>query len=107
MAKPPAQFCSFCLRPRTEVGLLISGHKAEICSDCVEQAHEIVHAERTSAPGKRASNELKLIKPKQIRAFLDEYVIGQDEAKITLAVAVYNHYKRINQAGKNKDDMLF
>jgi ATP-dependent Clp protease ATP-binding subunit ClpX len=85
--------------------LLISGHKAEICSDCVEQAHEIVHAERTSAPGKRASNELKLIKPKQIRAFLDEYVIGQDEAKITLAVAVYNHYKRINQAGKNKDDI--
>jgi ATP-dependent Clp protease ATP-binding subunit ClpX len=105
MAKPPAQFCSFCLRPRTEVDLLISGHKAEICSDCVEQAHEIVHAERTSAPGKRASNELKLIKPKQIRAFLDEYVIGQDEAKITLAVAVYNHYKRINQAGKNKDDI--
>lgn len=103
MAKTPAQICSFCLRPRTEVDLLISGHKAEICSDCVEQAHEIVHAERISTPKSKASGKVNLHKPKDIKAFLDEYVIGQDEAKITLAVAVYNHFKRINQASIKED----
>ena len=105
MAKTPAQFCSFCLRPRTEVDLLISGHKAEICSDCVEQAHEIVHAESISNHKTKPSGKVKLYKPKDIKAFLDEYVIGQDEAKITLAVAVYNHFKRISQASSKKEEV--
>ena len=105
MAKTPAQFCSFCLRPRTEVDLLISGHKAEICSDCVEQAHEIVHAESISNHKTKPSGKVKLFKPKDIKAFLDEYVIGQDEAKITLAVAVYNHFKRISQASSKKEEV--
>jgi ATP-dependent Clp protease ATP-binding subunit ClpX len=69
----------------------------------VEQAHEIVHAERISTPKSKASGKVNLHKPKDIKAFLDEYVIGQDEAKITLAVAVYNHFKRINQASIKED----
>lgn len=92
--------CSFCGRPKSETKLLISGIGANICDECIEQAVNILH-EEFSGPGtapeeKKEVTELK--KPTEIKAFLDNYVIGQDEAKKVLAVAVYNHYKRLMQA---------
>ncbi|MCK9561503.1 MAG: ATP-dependent Clp protease ATP-binding subunit ClpX [Bacteroidales bacterium] len=88
-------FCSFCGRPREEAPMLISGMHADICNDCVEQAHIIVTEELTyKQTGKTG---FKLIKPADIKAHLDQYVIGQDTAKKVLSVAVYNHYKRLSQ----------
>ena len=88
--------CSFCGRSKGEVGLLISGIDAHICEDCVEQGNEIVLSEGTGKSKKNTKQVLDLKKPKDIKALLDEYVIGQDNAKRTLSVAVYNHYKRLN-----------
>ena len=88
--------CSFCGRSKGEVGLLISGIDAHICEDCVEQGNEIVLSEGTGKSKKNKKTVLDLKKPKDIKALLDEYVIGQDNAKRTLSVAVYNHYKRLN-----------
>ena len=89
--------CAFCGRKASEVRLLIQGIDAEICDSCAEQAHLIVKEQFED--GKKASvpSGLTLKKPAEIKRFLDQYVIGQDEAKRTLAVAVYNHYKRISQ----------
>ncbi|MCB9426960.1 MAG: ATP-dependent Clp protease ATP-binding subunit ClpX [Flavobacteriales bacterium] len=93
--------CSFCGRSKSEVNLLIAGIDAHICDDCIEQGHSIVLEEIKQKKG--VTNELKgdLKKPKEIRAFLDSYVIGQDQTKKTLAVAVYNHYKRLLQEDNN------
>ena len=90
--------CAFCGRKATEVRLLIQGIEAEICDSCAEQAHAIVK-EQFGNEQKNAfdSKGFTLKKPVEIKRFLDQYVIGQDEAKRTLAVAVYNHYKRISQ----------
>ena len=88
--------CSFCGRSKGEVGLLISGIDAHICEDCIEQGNEIVLSEGTGKSKKNKKEVLDLKKPKDIKALLDEYVIGQDNAKRTLSVAVYNHYKRLN-----------
>ena len=91
--------CAFCGRKASEVRLLIQGIDAEICDNCAEQAHLIVK-EQFGEPkqGKGFDSKgLILKKPTEIKRFLDQYVIGQDEAKRTLAVAVYNHYKRISQ----------
>ena len=88
--------CAFCGRKANEVRLLIQGIDAEICDSCAEQAHTIVK-EQFGDGKKFESKGFTLKKPAEIKAFLDQYVIGQDEAKRTLAVAVYNHYKRINQ----------
>ena len=91
--------CAFCGRKASEVRLLIQGIDAEICDNCAEQAHLIVK-EQFGEPkqGKGFDSKgLILKKPIEIKRFLDQYVIGQDEAKRTLAVAVYNHYKRISQ----------
>jgi ATP-dependent Clp protease ATP-binding subunit ClpX len=88
--------CSFCGRSKGEVGLLISGIDAHICEDCIEQGNEIVLSEGTGKSKKNKKTVLDLKKPKDIKALLDEYVIGQDNAKRTLSVAVYNHYKRLN-----------
>ncbi len=85
--------CSFCGRGENEVGLLISGLSGYICDDCAEQAHEIAQINKGSEA--KPLNEKKIPKPKEIKDFLDQYVIGQDEAKKSLAVAVYNHYKRL------------
>ncbi|MBU0489659.1 MAG: ATP-dependent Clp protease ATP-binding subunit ClpX [Bacteroidetes bacterium] len=85
--------CSFCGRNSKEVGMMISGFDAHICDHCAEQAHEIVKSEAKDKP-RRFSLQLK--KPAEIKAFLDNYVIGQEEAKKVLAVAVYNHYKRLD-----------
>ncbi len=87
--------CSFCGRPKDEVQMLISGIRAHICNDCVEQAHLIVTEELTHK--QTAKTGFKLIKPTDIKAHLDQYVIGQDAAKKVLSVAVYNHYKRLSQ----------
>ena len=88
--------CSFCGRDESEVGLLISGIHGFICDDCAEQAHEIVSMNMKGDI--RPLKDRPIPKPKEIKDFLDQYVIGQDEAKKYLSVAVYNHYKRLGQA---------
>ena len=90
--------CAFCGRKANEVRLLIQGIEAQICDSCAEQAHVIVREQFGDGQKNAfASKGFTLKKPAEIKAFLDQYVIGQDEAKRTLAVAVYNHYKRISQ----------
>jgi ATP-dependent Clp protease ATP-binding subunit ClpX len=97
MAKNPLH-CSFCGRSRDEVKILIAGQEGHICENCVEHAREIIDQELTVKDDKgNSSFKLNVKKPVEIKKFLDEYVIGQDEAKKTLAVAVYNHYKRLQQ----------
>jgi ATP-dependent Clp protease ATP-binding subunit ClpX len=88
--------CSFCGRKKSEVNILIAGISGHICDDCANQANQIVNEE---VKGKKANDglDLHLHKPSEIKHFLDEYIIGQDEAKKFLSVAVYNHYKRITQ----------
>ena len=92
--------CNFCGRSEREVKLLITGLNASICEDCAMQAYQIVQqqnvAKGKSKNGSRADNK-SIPKPKEIKDYLDQYVIGQDEAKRFLSVAVYNHYKRLQQ----------
>ena len=95
MAKK-SDVCAFCGRKANEVRLMIQGIDAQICDSCAEQAHTIVK-EQFGSGQKFDSKGYSLKKPAEIKAFLDQYVIGQDEAKRTLAVAVYNHYKSISQ----------
>src|SRR6185369_11749068 len=97
MAKNPLH-CSFCGRNRDEVKILIAGQEGHICENCVEHAREIIEQElmlKSDATG--SEFKLNVKKPMEIKKFLDEYVIGQDDAKKVLAVAVYNHYKRLQQ----------
>ncbi len=95
--------CSFCGRPESSVEILISGLEGFICEDCARQAYEITKAELEKQYGGDFVNNLEeLKKPKEIFNYLNQYVIGQDEAKKTLSVAVYNHYKRLLQ--KDNDD---
>lgn len=90
--------CSFCGRTDKEVKLLITGINGYICENCTEQAYRILQEHDFLAPnGKKKGNALKVPKPQEIKKYLDEYVIGQDEAKRFLSVAVYNHYKRLQQ----------
>ena len=91
--------CSFCGRSRDEVKILIAGQEGHICENCVEHAREIIDQELMVRDEKTANASFKLTikKPMEIKKFLDDYVIGQDEAKKVLAVAVYNHYKRLQQ----------
>ena len=90
--------CSFCGRSRDEVKILIAGQDGHICENCVEHAREIIDQELTVKEDKnKTSFKLSVKKPTEIKRFLDEYVIGQDEAKKVLSVAVYNHYKRLQQ----------
>lgn len=90
--------CSFCGRPESEVGFLITGMNGYICDSCSQQAYEIVkEAMKESAGGAGSLNLKELPKPVEIKEFLDQYVIGQDDAKRYLSVAVYNHYKRLLQ----------
>lgn len=91
--------CSFCQRTKDEVDILIAGEEGHICNDCVEHAMEIISQELHpgNSRAKAKPLPLKMAKPKEIKQFLDEYVIGQDQAKKILAVAVYNHYKRLQQ----------
>jgi len=95
--------CSFCGRERKDVNFLISGVDAFICDQCVEAAYNIVKEEFNNEE-ELDLGEIKLLKPKEIKSFLDQYVIGQDQAKKVLSVAVYNHYKRLTQ--KVEDDEI-
>ena len=96
--KASGSICSFCGRSEKEVNMLISGVSADICDSCAEQAHQII--QESMGAKKNSSHTIdrsKLPDPKQIREYLDGYIIGQDNAKRYLAVAVYNHYKRLLQ----------
>ena len=92
--------CSFCGRDQQDINVMVSGLDGHICDHCVEQAHLVVKQELKAKGGKSAHFILNLIKPAEIKKHLDEFVIGQDDAKKVLSVAVYNHYKRISQKPK-------
>ncbi len=92
--------CSFCGRDKRDTNLLIAGISGHICDNCVEQAYEIVK-EETKKSSQFDINTIKLLKPKEIKKFLDLYVIGQEDAKKTIAVSVYNHYKRLMQTSRH------
>ena len=104
MAKNPLH-CSFCGRSRDEVKILIAGQEGHICENCVEHAQEIIQQELIVREDATPNSQFKLTvkKPVEIKRFLDEYVIGQDDAKKVLAVAVYNHYKRLQQKVADND----
>ncbi|PZP51646.1 MAG: ATP-dependent Clp protease ATP-binding subunit ClpX, partial [Pseudopedobacter saltans] len=105
MAKQSSQLhCSFCGRSRDEVKILIAGLEGHICENCVEHAQEIIAQEITSNVASATSgSKLTMRKPTEIKKFLDQYVIGQEDAKKVLSVAVYNHFKRITQKKSDND----
>jgi ATP-dependent Clp protease ATP-binding subunit ClpX len=117
MADKMLKRCNFCGKPENKVQNMFSAGSCNICDDCVVYCYEMlvgndlipgVENDRTQGKqggAKNAKEPVKLIKPAEIKRILDEYVIGQDEAKTTLAVAVYNHYKRINSIGSETDDV--
>ncbi len=100
------EHCAFCGRPASQVDMLIHGTDACICSDCAERAKEIVDTSLRSARAQSVEADFgELPKPKDIKAYLDQYIIGQDDAKKFLSVAVYNHYKRLlSQQDEAADD---
>ena len=102
MSKEENLECSFCGRKKVETDLLIAGMDAHICDKCIEQAHGIVLDEIQDVATTATSTDLELKKPQEIKTFLETYIIGQDQTKKTMAVAVYNHYKRLLQ--KKSDD---
>ena len=104
MAKDEVLECSFCGRKKPETDLLIAGLDAHICDKCIEQAHGIVLEEIAENNTSSLTAELIVKKPKEIKGFLDQYMIGQDQAKRVMSVAVYNHYKRLLQPETKKDD---
>jgi len=95
--------CSFCGREKKDTNLLIAGISGHICDRCIEQANSIVQ-EEVKKKSDFDINDVQLLKPKEINDFLNQYVIGQEQAKKTLSVAVYNHYKRLMHTGGNDDD---
>ena len=105
MSKTENIQCSFCGRSREEVKILIAGQEGHICEHCIEHAHEIVDKEFHQKKVDGKAGDLKIQKPIAIKTFLDQYIIGQDEAKKILCVAVYNHFKRINLPSSNKNEV--
>lgn len=103
MAKKEELECSFCKRKKEETNLLIAGIDSHICDKCIEQAHGIVMEESINERNSSSSDFL-VKKPREIKDFLDQYIIGQDQAKKVMSVAVYNHYKRLLQKPKTKDE---
>ena len=105
MSKKNSNKCSFCGKTKEDVQILISGLDGFICENCIEQAKQIVDSEVSHVANKsNTSNKLTTkLKPKTIKEHLDDYVIGQDDAKKVIAVAVYNHYKRLNQTISEDD----
>ncbi len=98
-------YCSFCGRTNEDVGILIKGLDGEICDLCIDQAYKMINDINESENGSRQNFKIdknKILKPKEIKEFLDQYIIGQDDAKKTMAVAMYNHYKRL-MFGKSDD----
>ncbi len=98
--------CSFCGRNKKDVDLMISGIHAHICDKCVTQASQILLEEKKNKNEPGVAPNFKLMKPREIKSFLDEYVIGQNEAKKVMSVAVYNHYKRLTQRMVDNDVMV-
>ena len=95
--------CSFCGRDKKDTNLLIAGISGHICDSCIEQAYDIVQ-EEMKKNSEFDVNSIKLLKPIEIKKFLDSFVIGQEEAKKFISVAVYNHYKRLMQSNRREDD---
>src|SRR3954462_14382218 len=105
MKTPKEIKCSFCGRDKSETYVLIAGINAHICDQCVQQAQNILSDEMNSKLKTTLNSNITLLKPVEIKKFLDQYVIGQDDAKKVLSVAVYNHYKRISSKTKKQDDI--
>ncbi|MFN0728876.1 ATP-dependent Clp protease ATP-binding subunit ClpX [Polaribacter gochangensis] len=104
MSKEENLECSFCGRKKAETNLLIAGIDAHICDKCIEQATGILEEEVTEKQASGLSKDLMLKKPKEIKEFLDQYIIGQTETKKSMSVAVYNHYKRLLQSKSTEED---
>lgn len=98
MSKEEHLICTFCGREKKDTNVLIAGISGHICDHCIIQAYSIVSEELGTEGDKDFSGGIKLVKPAEIKSFLDQYVIGQDEAKKVLSVAVYNHYKRMQNS---------
>lgn len=96
--------CSFCGRDKQDTAVLIAGINGHICDRCIAQAYQIVNEEFASKQDKNLNQSLNLLKPVEIKSFLDEFVIGQDQAKKVLSVAVYNHFKRLVQKPSDESD---
>ncbi|MCB9223804.1 MAG: ATP-dependent Clp protease ATP-binding subunit ClpX [Crocinitomicaceae bacterium] len=103
MAKEENINCSFCGRSKIDTGILIAGLTGHICSSCIEQAHGIIEEQKKHDHKQKVNHDFKLLTPHQIKEQLDDYVIGQDDAKKVLSVAVYNHYKRLTLSESNLD----
>jgi ATP-dependent Clp protease ATP-binding subunit ClpX len=108
MAKQTERKCSFCDRAESDVNILFTGMKGNICDQCIENAHHLLQEATGETQNKKkdAKQDIlqhKIYKPREIKAFLDQYVIGQDDAKKVLSVAMYNHYKRLTQPQNNDD----
>jgi ATP-dependent Clp protease ATP-binding subunit ClpX len=97
--------CSFCGKDKSATNVLVAGLNAHICDQCIAQAQSIVSEEATQQFKQSLNRNISLLKPFEIMAFLDEYVIGQEEAKKVLSVAVYNHYKRLMHESKSKSEV--
>lgn len=97
MANKQAEICFLCGRPKSKVNQLLKGRYGYVCSDCIQEAYEVLQDEEEQ----EIAENVKLATPRQIKEHLDQFVIGQDDAKVTLSVAVYNHYKRIHQRKKS------
>ena len=100
MSKSDLQ-CSFCGKKKSQTSLLIAGIDAHICDICIEQANGIILQENNAVDINNEKSKLELLKPQQIKLFLDDYIVGQDYTKKVISVSVYNHYKRINQEIEN------
>lgn len=105
MAKKKEDVCSFCGRGRSEVNYLISGLDALICENCIGQAFRIINEDKEIESKSAAIEAINLLKPAEISAYLDQYVIGQTEAKKVLSVAVYNHFKRVLAKKSNEVEL--
>ena len=98
MANKKNEICFLCGKTKNQTDRLIKGKYGYICGDCISAASDLILEEEQQSI---STNDVKLVTPSQIKAYLDKYVVGQEEAKRTLSVAVYNHYKRLNQSKKS------
>lgn len=97
--------CSFCNRDKKDVKILIAGISGHICDSCISQAYKMISEEGNADGKQKVQQALNLLKPNAIKTYLDEYVIGQDEAKKVMSVAVYNHFKRVSHSSNDKEEI--